>query len=222
EKMAALGAMMAEITHEIRNPLVSIGGFARRLAKKVQDGEEKKYIDIIMSEVTRLEGIIQDNLLYIKEVAPQLSESDLNSVVQEILTLYEDEIGQRNIRLESSLSPSFPCVMIDVSQIKQAIINIIKNAMEAMENGGVLTIRTYPLSDTHEAAIEIGDTGPGISAKTMHNIFNPYFSTKPRGTGLGLPITNRIIKAHNGKIEIRNKENGGAVCTIKLPLRERT
>jgi signal transduction histidine kinase len=72
--MAALGAMMAEITHEIRNPLVSIGGFARRLAKKVQDGEEKKYIDIIMSEVTRLEGIIQDNLLYIKEVAPQLSE----------------------------------------------------------------------------------------------------------------------------------------------------
>ena len=222
EKMAALGAMMAEITHEIRNPLVSIGGFARRLAKKVQDGEEKKYIDIIMSEVTRLEGIIQDNLLYIKEVAPLLSESDLNSVVQEILTLYEDEIEQRNIRLESSLSPSFPYVMIDVPQIKQAIINIIKNAMEAMENGGVLTIRTYPLSDTHEAAIEIGDTGPGISAKTMHNIFNPYFSTKPRGTGLGLPITNRIVKAHNGIIEIRNKENGGAVCTIKLPLRERT
>jgi signal transduction histidine kinase len=222
EKMAALGAMMAEITHEIRNPLVSIGGFARRLAKKVQDGEEKKYIDIIMSEVTRLEGIIQDNLLYIKEVAPQLSDSDLNSVVQEILTLYEDEIEQRNIRLESSLSPSFPYLMIDVPQIKQAIINIIKNAMEAMETGGVLTIRTYPLPDTQEAAIEIGDTGPGISAKTMHNIFNPYFSTKPRGTGLGLPITNRIVKAHNGIIEIRNKETGGAVFTIKFPLRERT
>jgi signal transduction histidine kinase len=89
-------------------------------------------------------------------------------------------------------------------------------------SGGVLTIRTYPVSDTHEVAIEIGDTGPGISTKTMHNIFNPYFSTKPRGTGLGLPITNRIVKAHNGIIEIRNKETGGAVFTIKLPLRERT
>jgi signal transduction histidine kinase len=218
EKMAALGAMMAEITHEIRNPLVSIGGFARRLAKKVQNDEEKKYIDIIMSEVTRLEGIIQDNLLYIKEAAPQLSESDLNSVVQEILTLYEDEIAQRDIRLESSLSPSCPRLMIDVSQIKQAIINILKNALEAMENGGVLSIRTYPLPETQEAAVEIGDTGPGISAKAMHNIFNPYYTTKPRGTGLGLPITNRIVKAHNGKIEIRNKETGGAVFTIKLPL----
>jgi len=221
EKMAALGAMMAEITHEIRNPLVSIGGFARRLAKKVQNDEEKKYIDIIMSEVTRLEGIIQDNLLYIKEVTPQLSESDLNTVVQEILTLYEDEIEQRNISLDSNLSPSFPLLMIDVPQIKQAIINIIKNAIEAMENGGVLSIRTYLLPDTQEAAIEIGDTGSGISAKTMHNIFNPYYTTKPRGTGLGLPITNRIVKAHNGIIEIRKKETGGAVFTIKLPLRER-
>ncbi|HXY54471.1 MAG TPA: GAF domain-containing protein [Nitrospirota bacterium] len=218
EKMAALGAMMAEITHEIRNPLVSIGGFTRRLAKKVHNNEEKKYIDIIMSEVTRLEGIIQDNLLYIKEVAPQLSESDLNSVMQEILTLYEDEIAQRNIRLERNLSPSLPHLMSDVSQIKQAIINIIKNAVEAMENGGVLSIRTYFLPETQEVAIEIGDTGPGISVKVMHNIFNPYYTTKPRGTGLGLPITNRIIKAHNGKIEIGNKETGGAVFTIKLPL----
>ena len=218
EKMAALGAMMAEITHEIRNPLVSIGGFTRRLAKKVHNNEEKKYIDIIMSEVTRLEGIIQDNLLYIKEVAPQLSESDLNSVMQEILTLYEDEIAQRNIRLERNLSPSLPHLMSDVSQIKQAIINIIKNAVEAMENGGILSIRTYFLPETQEVAIEIGDTGPGISVKVMHNIFNPYYTTKPRGTGLGLPITNRIIKAHNGKIEIGNKETGGAVFTIKLPL----
>ena len=89
--------------------------------------------------------------------------------------------------------------------------------MEAMETGGVLSIRTYSLPETKEVAVEIGDTGPGISVKVMHNIFNPYYTTKPRGTGLGLPITNRIIKAHNGKIEIGNKETGGAVFTIKLP-----
>ena len=217
EKMAALGAMMAEITHEIRNPLVSIGGFTRRLAKKLQHSEDKKYIDIILSEVSRLEGIIHDNLSYIKEVSVQLSEADINAVIQDILTLYEDELVQRHITVEKKLSPLVPVFKIDTQQIKQAVINILKNAMEAMENGGTLFIRTCLLEETKEVAIEFGDTGPGISAKAMHNIFNPYYTTKPRGTGLGLPITNRIIKAHKGKIELKNKDSGGALFTIKLP-----
>ncbi len=220
EKMAALGAMMAEITHEIRNPLVSIGGFTRRLAKKMQTGDEKKYIDIILSEVSRLEGIIHDNLSYIKEMAPQLAATDINSLLEEIFTLYEDELAQRRIRVEKDFSPRLPRLMIDPQQIKQAVINILKNAMEAMENGGTLTIRTYTVDDAREAAIEFGDTGPGVSSKAMHNIFNPYYTTKTRGTGLGLPITNRIIKAHEGRIELRNKDTGGAVFTIKLPLPE--
>ncbi len=219
EKMAALGAMMAEITHEIRNPLVSIGGFTRRLAKKIKDNEDKKYVDIILSEVARLEGIIHDNLSYIKEIAPHLVETDINGLLEEVLTLYEDELAQRRIRVERKLSSSLPRFMIDSQQIKQGVINILKNALEAMENGGMLFIRTSAVSDT-EAAIEIGDTGPGISAKAMHNIFNPYYTTKPRGTGLGLPITNRIIQSHKGKIEVRNRDGGGAIFTIKLPLPE--
>ena len=217
EKMAALGAMMAEITHEIRNPLVSIGGFTRRLAKKLQNSEDTKYIDIILSEVARLEGIIHDNLSYIKEAAPQFVETDANSLLQEIFTLYEDELTLRNIRVEKNFSPRMPLLMIDPQQIKQAVINILKNAMEAMENGGTLIIRTYPVDDAREAAIEFDDTGPGISSKAMHNIFNPYYTTKPRGTGLGLPITNRIVKAHQGRIDLKNKETGGAVFTIRLP-----
>ncbi len=217
EKMAALGAMMAEITHEIRNPLVSIGGFSRRLAKKLQDSEEKKYIDIILSEVTRLEGIIHDNLSYIKEMAPQLASADVNDLVQEILMLYEDELAHRRIRVERQFSLSMPAIRIDAGQIKQAAINILKNAMEAMENGGTLTIRTCPPDEKGEVAIEFGDTGPGISPKTKQHIFNPYYTTKPRGTGLGLPITNRIVKAHGGRVELRNKDGGGAVFTIKLP-----
>ncbi len=222
EKMAALGAMMAEITHEIRNPLVSIGGFTRRLAKKLQGSEEIKYIDIILGEVARLEGIIHDNLSYVKESAPQLVEADIGGILGEILTLYEDELALRHIHVERSLSPSLPGLMVDIQQIKQGVINILKNAMEAMENGGTLFIRTYPVPETREAAIEIEDTGPGISDKAMHNIFNPYYTTKPRGTGLGLPITNRIIKAHRGKIELRNRDAGGALFTIKLPLPEST
>ena len=217
EKMAALGAMMAEITHEVRNPLVSIGGFTRRLAKKLQQGEEKKYIDIILSEVSRLEGIIHDNLSFIRESAPQLALSDMNALLREVFLLYEDELANRRIRVVQDLSAALPALLIDPQQIKQAVINILKNAMEAMENGGTLTIRTYVTDDAREAAVEFGDTGPGISSKVMHNIFNPYYTTKPRGTGLGLPITNRIVKAHKGKIELRNKDGGGAVFTIKLP-----
>jgi signal transduction histidine kinase len=217
EKMAALGAMMAEITHEIRNPLVSIGGFTRRLAKKFQQGEEKKYIDIILSEVSRLEGIIHDNLTYIKESPSQFALTDMNALLQEVFQLYEDELANRGIRVEQSPSPALPALLIDPQQIKQAVINILKNAMEAMENGGTLTVRTWYSEETGEAVVEFGDTGPGISSKVMHNIFNPYYTTKPRGTGLGLPITNRIIKAHKGKIELRNKDSGGAVFTIKLP-----
>ncbi len=218
EKMAALGAMMAEITHEIRNPLVSIGGFTRRLAKKLQNSEDKKYIDIILSEVARLEGIIHDNLSYIKEVSLQLADTDVNSLILEILTLYEDELAQRRITVETKLYPVMPLLKIDAPQIKQAVINILKNAMEAMENGGTLSIKTCVLEDTHEAVIEFGDTGPCVTAKAMHNIFNPYYTTKPRGTGLGLPITNRIIKAHKGTIDLKNRETGGAVFAIKLPV----
>jgi len=219
EKMAALGAMMAEITHEIRNPLVSIGGFTRRLAKKLRDPEEKKYIDIIMSEVTRLEAIIHDNLSYIKEMSPQLAEVDLNALVSDTLMLYEDELIQHGIRLERTLAPSHPVLMLDAQQIKQALINIIKNAIEAMTTGGVLGITTSDLPETQEAALEISDTGPGIPAKVMHNIFNPYYTTKTLGTGLGLPITSRIIKSHHGRIEVRNRESGGATFTIRLPYR---
>ncbi len=217
EKMAALGAMMAEIAHEIRNPLVSIGGFARRLEKKIQNEDEKKYLDIILSEVTRLEGIIHDNLSYIKDLSPQVQEADLNAIIGEMLALYVDELEQRGIRLEKDFAPSLPSLLIDAQQIKQAVINIVTNAMEAMVNGGALTIRTYPLPETSEAILEVGDTGPGISPEAMHNIFNPYYTTKARGTGLGLPITHRIVKAHKGRIEVRNREAGGAVFVIKLP-----
>jgi signal transduction histidine kinase/putative methionine-R-sulfoxide reductase with GAF domain len=218
EKMAALGVMMAEITHEIRNPLVSIGGFTRRLARKVTDPDATRYIDIILSEVGRLEGIIHDNLAYIKNVGPQFSRTPLNNVIEEVLLVYEDELLQHGIRIERDLALKVPDLELDPQQIKQAVVNLVANAMDAMEKGGTLTVKTFSDPDKREAIMEIGDTGPGISSESMHNLFNPYFTTKVRGTGLGLPITHRIIQAHKGSIVFRNKETGGAVFTIRLPI----
>jgi hypothetical protein len=217
EKMAALGAMMAEITHEIRNPLVSIGGFTRRLARKVNDPDARRYVDIILSEVSRLEGIIHDNLAYVKNVTLQTAPADINALIGEVLSVYDDELSQRGIRTESNFRGSLPVLEADAQQIKQVVINLITNAMEAMENGGVLTLRTLAVEETEEIMIEVGDTGPGVSPEAMHNIFNPYYTTKARGTGLGLPIAHRIISAHRGKIRFRNKEAGGAVFTVWLP-----
>jgi len=217
EKLAALGAMMAEITHEIRNPLVSIGGFTRRLARKVTDDEAKKYIDIILSEVGRLEGIIHDNLGYIKNANPQFSLSPLNAIITEVLTVYDDELRQRGVSIERELADGLPDLEMDPQQMKQAVVNLVTNAMEMMEKGGVLTVRTFPAADSRETTLEIGDTGPGVSPEAMHNLFNPYYTTKMRGTGLGLPITHRIIKAVKGTIVFRNKETGGALFTVRLP-----
>jgi signal transduction histidine kinase len=110
--------------------------------------------------------------------------------------------------------------VIDGQQIKQALINLVKNAMEAMPDGGTIGIRTFAVPDTEEIAVEIGDTGPGISENTIHNIFDPYYTTKELGTGLGLTITRRIIGSHKGRIEVRNRESGGTMFMIRLPVKK--
>jgi signal transduction histidine kinase len=217
EKMAALGTMMAEITHEIRNPLVSIGGFTRRLGRKLTDPEAKRYLDIILSEVERLEGIIHDNLAYVKSVTPQFVRTDVNSLVNEVLVVYEDELRQRGIVLERQLAGGLPQLDIDPNQIKQVVVNLVTNAMEALGAGGMVLVRTTALADTRETAVEVADTGPGVSAEVMQNLFNPYYTTKVRGTGLGLPIALRIVKAHRGNIVFRNREQGGSLFTVTLP-----
>lgn len=217
EKMAALGTMMAEITHEIRNPLVSIGGFTRRLAKKLSDPDSMKYLDIILSEVGRLEGIIHDNLAYIKNVTLQTVRTDFNAVVDGVLAIYEDELRQRGISLERSLADGLPPLDVDPGQIKQAVVNVVTNAMEAMGTGGTLSVSTSAAPDNRATVLDIADTGSGVSPEVMQNLFNPYYTTKIRGTGLGLPITLRIIKAHGGSITFRNRERAGALFTITLP-----
>ncbi|MCC7201710.1 MAG: GAF domain-containing protein [Nitrospirae bacterium] len=223
EKMAALGEMATSMAHEIRNPLVSIGGFARRLRDKPVTGEQvRKYSEIIYEEVSRLEQILQEILAFARESRPAFVTTDINKVIDDVFILFKDTLSSKNIKVSTAISHDVPLISADPQQLKQVFINLFTNAEQAMdETGGVLYIESK-LSDKlpPEIIIEISNTGPLIPQDIMANIFNPFFTTKSSGTGLGLAIVHRIIDSHKGKIHVKNRPvpDRGVSFMITLPV----
>ena len=219
EKLAALGEMAAGMAHEIRNPLVSIGGFTRRLLKSMdQDSPHRVYIEVIINEVTRLEKTLSEVLDFSRDTLGHLEERNLNDVLNEALYILRRDLKEENIKIVKDLN-EIPIVLIDERQIKHVFFNLFFNAQQAMLRGGLLLVKTYPttISDRVYAACEVSDEGPGIAPEVLPNIFNPFFTTKDTGTGLGLSIVHKIISRHNGVIEVINGPDKGATFTIKLP-----
>lgn len=225
EKLAALGEMAASVAHEIKNPLVSIGGFTRRLHKKLNNGlPEKKYTEAIIREVHRLEGILSDILNFSRGSDVVFENFGVNSIVEDTLTGMGEELRSQGIEVEKSLGANLPEIPCDYQQIKQVFINLFSNARDAMREGGRLRVKTFPLSQegTDYVGIEIGDTGGGIPSTVLRNIFNPFFTTKGWGTGLGLAICHRIVEGHQGTIEVNNDPGRGVTFTVKLPVKGQT
>jgi len=221
EKLAALGEMAANVAHEIRNPLVSIGAFTRRLYKDLDNGlYEKRYAEAIIREVDRLEGILNDVLSFSKASKVVFEKFDLNRIIEETLLEMEDELKSRGIEVQKHLDGNLPEIPCDSQQMKQVFINLFSNSRDAMEGGGRLTVRAFSLSQDgrDHIGIEIGDTGGGIPSEVVHNIFNPFFTTKGWGTGLGLAICHRIVDGHRGVIEVDNEPGRGVTFTVKLPV----
>jgi signal transduction histidine kinase len=222
EKFRSLGEMTANIAHEIKNPLVIIGGFAKRLAKKMQnENAEDKYIDIILKEVSRLEKILNEILNYVKE-SPSISETcTMNSFLDEILYLLSTDTSWEQIDIAKHFDTTLPPIPCDSHQLKQVFINIIMNAYEAMNGRGKLTIKTTCSSYNNQpfVSVSLTDTGGGINPAVIDNIFNPFFTTKERGTGLGLAISNKIIINHHGHIDIENTVGKGVTFIVHLPLK---
>jgi signal transduction histidine kinase len=222
EKFRSLGEMTANIAHEIKNPLVIIGGFAKRLAKKMQNEQkEDKYIEIILKEVARLEAILNEILNYVKE-GPSISETCvINDFLDEILYLLSTDISWEQVSITKRFDTTLPPMPCDSQQLKQVFINIFMNAYEAMNGRGRLTVKTAPASFNNQpfVSISINDTGGGINPAVIDNIFNPFFTTKERGTGLGLAISNKIINNHNGHIDIENTVGKGVTFIVYLPLK---
>jgi signal transduction histidine kinase len=225
EKLKSLGEMTANIAHEIKNPLVIIGGFTKRLAKKaVLDPPENRYVEIILKEVARLEAILNEILNYVKENPVATGTCDMNATLDEVLSLFTPDAAWRDVKIEKRYGESLPSVLCDGQQIKQVLINILINAYEAMNGKGMVKIETQQAVTDGRGfvAISISDTGGGVDPSIMDNIFNPFFTTKERGTGLGLAISNKIVMNHNGRLDIKNEVGKGVTFVVYLPIQNNT
>lgn len=219
EKLSALGRLTADVAHEIRNPLTSIGGFARRLNKKLVSGtKEREYAEIVISEVNRLERILKDVLTFSREAKFYMERQEINETVKESLQTFINVCDDKSIHVEKNLDISLPPVLIDKDQVKQAINNLISNAVDATPEGGTITVTTSmeELHSIHYVVIEVKDTGTGISKDKLNFIFEPFYTTKDIGvgTGLGLSICRKIIEEHSGLIRVKSK--AGKDTSFKL------
>jgi two-component system sensor histidine kinase HydH len=223
EKMVALGEMSTVIAHEIKNPLTSIGGFARRLDRALpEESQEKKYSQTIFKEVSRLEKILNDLLNYTRDESLVFKELDLRDILEESLSIGAEGIRSGRVQLVKEYGEEIPNIMGDSHQLKQTFFNLINNACQAMKEKGILFLRVHSFSKNGSSYIkvEVEDTGKGIDPENLHNIFNPFYSTKESSLGFGLPIVHRIITSHRGQIEVDNHPGKGVNFIITLPAQE--
>ncbi len=214
EKLSLLGQLSAGLAHELRNPMQSVRGFVQFL---FEDQKENHFRDIVLSEMDRMNQLVNDFLMATQPSAPKRDYYNLTEIVNETVEFMRNEATLHNVDITSSFETSIVRVYVDKSQIKQVVINLMKNAIEAAGNeGGTVAIAVKKL-DEKEAVIEVNDNGPGIPVSIIGRIGEPFFSTKEEGTGLGLSISQRMIQEHKGSICFENLEDGTRV-TVTLPL----
>ena len=222
ENLAALTTLAAGVAHEIKNPLGSIGIHIQLIQKEMRNKKMvktemvKEYLSVITEEVDRLNRIVVDFLFAVRPMDTNLEEKNINQVVKEIFNFVQYELKESGVNLKIKLGEELPKIKIDEKYIKQAILNLVKNSMYAMPNGGLLTVET--LRAGGNVLLKISDTGSGIPEELMDKIFEPYFTTKDFGTGLGLTLVYKIVKEHLGEISVNSKEGEGTTFTISFPI----
>jgi signal transduction histidine kinase len=217
ERLAAVGKIAAQITHEVRNPLSSIGLNAEMLEEETS-GEARKLARAIVKEVDRLTEITEEYLRFARLPRPKLEREDLRELVLSLVAFMRQELDGHGVTVDVDLPATLPPVAADEHQLRQALLNLMRNAVEAMRQGGRLTLRATRIADDDGRFIEltIADTGEGIAADHLQKIFDPFFSTKEGGTGLGLALTQQIVVEHGGKIEVRSEPGRGTTFIVRL------
>ena len=217
DKLSSIGQLAASVAHEIKNPLASIKTLGQLLQEEITEDEDcREYVDVIVSEVNRLNGVVEQLLKYAKPEGSSLKNVPFAEVITPVLSLVKHESERHQVVLTAEYSPELN-VYVDSEKIKQVFLNLVFNGIQAMKNGGSLTIRAFQEFDSQWTAFEIEDTGAGMPKEVVDRIFEPFFTTKQRGTGLGLAIVKKIIDLHGGKIEVSSITGEGTKILIYLP-----
>lgn len=226
ERTSSVLLLAAGVAHELGNPLNSLTihlQLIERKLKKLRDAKEAaaltESIQICQGEVTRLDGIIQNFLEAIRPRPPDLADVNIVEVIEDVLRFQGKEFADREIKIEGELPESTPLIMADRNQLKQVFFNLLKNAMEAMQPGGMLGIRVR--ADDDSVFVRVADAGVGIKPEDLAKLFTPYHTTKVGGHGLGLMIVQRIMREHGGQVGIESKEGVGTVVTLQFPQKHR-
>jgi two-component system NtrC family sensor kinase len=219
ERLATVGRMAAHITHEVRNPLASVGLYLELLSDEIGEDkpEARRLVTSLSNEVDRLSEITETYLRFVRLPKPKLESEDLGALASSVLEFSRGELSLAQITLDLVIAPDLPEAMIDESQIRQALLNLVRNAKEAMPEGGRMRVEVAAL-DAGWLRLSVADSGPGISAENLGKIFDPFFSTKDKGTGLGLALVQQIVSEHGGRIEVDLPPAGGTVFSLVLPV----
>ncbi|NQU16980.1 MAG: GAF domain-containing protein [Candidatus Saganbacteria bacterium] len=216
DKMSSLGTVAAGMAHEIKNPLASIMGMTEMVTKALETGDSETIEDfkkVVPKELNRINDLVQNLLTYAKPPKLNKNSVNINEILSDVLKLFELELMQKNIKLKKDFG-NVSKKELDPEQIKQVFTNLILNAEQSMPNGGELKISSELVNN--QIMIKISDTGIGIENDKLKNIFDPFFTTKEKGAGLGLAITYRIVKEHDGEIEVDSNPGQGTTFTLSL------
>jgi signal transduction histidine kinase len=217
EQLTGIGQMAASVAHEIRNPLLAVGGFARRLHEDMDvEDPRREFTGIILEEVTRLEQILREQLTLERHLVPALLPVDINQILRDVRKLLSHGILSSQVRLVGELADGLPVTLGDANQLKQAFLNIISNAVQSMPDGGTITVSTVQRGQN--IVVRIEDTGPGIPGDIMTKLFVPFFTTRKTGSGLGLAVTKRVIDNHGGDIEVMSEIGKGTIFDVSIPI----
>jgi signal transduction histidine kinase len=221
ERLSTMGRLATLLAYRVRSPLASIGGFARRLGRTMPPEDARRNeVEIMISEVTRLERLVAEVLAYRRISRPEFKPTDVNALIRSVLITMHDEIQRNGVRTMLRQQPDLPLACLDQLQVRQALMNLFTNAVEAMPAGGVLTVSTSANGEFLD--IDVSDTGTGISKQNWKKLFKPFFTTKTTGTGLGLAIVSQVVETHKGALSFESTEGEGTRLHLRLALHPET
>lgn len=224
EKLASLGHMIAGVAHEVKTPLAIIKTRIQMWQKAIRDTPgiceqiSPESMQLVIDETNRLSTLVKRLLIFSRPIDKKMKPTDINKLVTEVVSFVSMGLSEADISVSLNLTPGLPLIDTDESSVREVIINIMDNSVEAMPDGGSLKISTGIDSENKKLVIEVADQGKGISSEIIDKVFDPFFTSKETGAGLGLSISYQIIKAHNGEISFSENHGAGMKCIIKLPI----